>query len=507
MSPTAPLLVYEDELDSSMSFTGEEVNAANEEKSASDESTALNNGEAQTANDPTDNSPQTPAPTEKKRTRKRQRHPHLWKQNQRKEAVERGLKYTSKSGKEVPAKAMGGGCGLGCRNHCHMKIHPNQREKVFKEFWKLKHKEKWIFLRKFTEEETPKERRPGKSDREREITIKDFLPLNKDEKVKVCRTMFLSTFDISPQWVRTARSKDANSLVMDSPKTGKHPNHAQVDEEIKQSVRQHIESFPTVPSHLCRARSGRKYFEAGMNITKLWMLYLKHMQEASPGKKPASLRQYRDIFNNEFYIFFHHPKKDQCEICFIFQRLSEDARKKDQEKYDTHMRRKMEANALKESDKQAALANPDIVYACYDLQKVMNLPKSPVGRLYYLRKLNVYNFTIWAVHGRKKTRICFVWDETEYLRGAQQVLSAVYMFIEEMWRLYRVKEFRFWSDNCSGQNKNKFLYSMYTKAAATFGVKIQHRYMEKGHTYNEADSMHHTIEEATKFSDVYTPEQ
>ncbi|KAK3914290.1 Peptide chain release factor 1 [Frankliniella fusca] len=71
---------------------------------------------------------------------------------------------------------------------------------------------------------------------------------------------------------------------------------------------------------------------------------------------------------------------------------------------------------------------------------------------------------------------------------------------------HNIKEFIFWSDNCGGQNKNKFLFSMYSYASAKFKIKITHRYMERGHTMNEADSMHATIERASKGSQIYDPD-
>ena len=48
---------------------------------------------------------------------------------------------------------------------------------------------------------------------------------------------------------------------------------------------------------------------------------------------------------------------------------------------------------------------------------------------------------------------------------------------------------------------------MYTWVAAKLKVKIVHRYMERGHTQNEADNIHQVIEKATKPRDVNHPDQ
>lgn len=70
-----------------------------------------------------------------------------------------------------------------------------------------------------------------------------------------------------------------------------------------------------------------------------------------------------------------------------------------------------------------------------------------------------------------------------------------------------IKEFCFYSDNCAGQNRNRFIFAMWEYAAFTFKVKITHRFLEKGHTQNEGDSMHACIENAHKGKLIYVPSQ
>lgn len=47
------------------------------------------------------------------------------------------------------------------------------------------------------------------------------------------------------------------------------------------------------------------------------------MKENLSDLKPATERQYTDIFNTEFNIGFFIPKKDQCEICLDYRNSSE----------------------------------------------------------------------------------------------------------------------------------------------------------------------------------------
>lgn len=69
----------------------------------------------------------------------------------------------------------------------------------------------------------------------------------------------------------------------------------------------------------------------------------------------------------------------------------------------------------------------------------------------------------------------------------------------------------FYSDNCPGQQKNKFMFSLYLYAVQTLNIKsITHKFLIKGHTQNEGDSVHSTIEGELKkqlrSGPLYTPD-
>lgn len=131
----------------------------------------------------------------------------------------------------------------------------------------------------------------------------------------------------------------------------------------------------------------------------------------------------------------------------------------------------------------------------FDLEKVLPTPQCEVSSFYYKRKLATYNFTIYDVG--KKEGYCFMWDESDGKRGSNEISTCILKFIK-LKKLSGIKEFSFYSDNCAGQNRNRFIYSMWEYAAYTLKVNIIHTFLEKGHTQNEGDSMHATIECAKK---------
>lgn len=108
------------------------------------------------------------------------------------------------------------------------------------------------------------------------------------------------------------------------------------------------------------------------------------------------------------------------------------------------------------NDIKAARESQNILVACYDLQAVLQTPCGDISVLYYKRKLNCYNFTVYNT--TKKHGMCYFWNESVAKRGVNEIGSCILMYIRE----YSVgKNVVFYSDNCCGQNKNKGMTSLY----------------------------------------------
>ena len=64
------------------------------------------------------------------------------------------------------------------------------------------------------------------------------------------------------------------------------------------------------------------------------------------------------------------------------------------------------------------------------------------------------------------------------------------------------------SDDCAGQNRNRFVAFALNFARAHFDLKtINHTLLEKGHTETENDSVHATIERKARNIEIYSPQQ
>lgn len=131
-------------------------------------------------------------------------------------------------------------------------------------------------------------------------------------------------------------------------------------------------------------------------------------------------------------------------------------------------------------------------------------PQNETSPFYYKRKFAVYSFIEFDIG--KRLSYSYVWNESEAKRWSNEIATYLLKFMKYMVDK-GINEFCFYSNNCSGQNQNRFIFAMREYAAFTFKVKITHRFLEKGHTQNEGDSMHACIENSHKRKLIYVPSQ
>jgi hypothetical protein len=96
------------------------------------------------------------------------------------------------------------------------------------------------------------------------------------------------------------------------------------------------------------------------------------------------------------------------------------------------------------------------------------------SQLFYRRKLATFNLTVYDL-GINEGH-CYVWHEGVAKRDANNIATCVFDFIKTKSEL-GVKDFSFFSDNCSGQNKNKAMHIMYLHCLRKFDPEqITHYY-------------------------------
>ena len=393
------------------------------------------------------------------------------------------------------------GRGTKCHKHCHQSISADQREKLFQDFWKLGNlSNQREYLLRHVRRKPVRSNISASSKRAKKCSFNYGFLVN-DQLIQVCKIFFLHTLAISDQMLLTTFQKlNENGHVQ--PERRSLPAARKLPSELRNHIRDHINKYPVVDSHYCRKSTQKKYLDPGLNLTEMYRMYC---EECSASGRPAAKKwAYDEVFHNEFNLGFHRPKKDQCDFCVKYKNLDESGRDKIRDKMEEHEKNKTLARELKHHLKEQAKTDRNMNVACFDLQQVLLTPHSMSSQLFYRRKLSTFNLTIFDI--ASKSGYCCMWHEGVGKRGANNVASCIMKYIRHMNE--KSKEFHFFTDNCCGQNKNKVLTSMYFHAVKTLNIdRICHYYLEKGHTENEGDSMHSTIETAAKNVNIVSPIQ
>lgn len=107
-------------------------------------------------------------------------------------------------------------------------------------------------------------------------------------------------------------------------------------------------------------------------------------------------------------------------------------------------------------------------------------------------------------HSIKK---CYFWHEGEGNWGADEIESCVLKFFAKELINYKGDDsldLVFYSDNCCGQNKNKYIVGVYMYAIIKYDKlnSITHKFFVPGHTKNEGDSIPSVIEKQIVFVEI-----
>lgn len=482
-------------------------------------------------------------------SRKRKLKAHDWIANRAKKLRNLGQQYVSKDSLKVrKAKAVKQPCA-GCSYRCTEKFSAAERKDIFTRYWSLGDvtRQREFILRNMAEivtvepneedteegqhnneeqrilndeEENLEKTEPKKQEKnkisnqkivesKRKANCAYSFPDSKSEGIRrrVCKPFFMSTLNISHRVIQTIRKK-FKAGFMEGELRGKHKNHSKVSEEVKEGIRNHIKSIPHIESHYLRAQTTRQFIDGGRTIAGIHRDYTdKCKLDSQPF---GNLTLFSRIFNNEFNLAFYVPKKDQCDFCVANENSDNTNNESVSKTYAAHLEEKNLSRIEKENDKSNSPNN--VIVCSFDLQAALPTPNGDVSSFYYKSKLATYNLTIYEL--KTNIGLCNVWYEGTAARGANEISTFVFNYIEKKSLENETKfDLIFYSDNCSGQNKNKIILAMYMYALHKFQNinTITHKFLIRGHTQNEGDTMHSCIEKeirrARRSGPIFVPAQ
>ncbi|XP_047027513.1 uncharacterized protein LOC124635622 isoform X3 [Helicoverpa zea] len=498
----------------------EQLNANNTENRTPEPTRELDGGTMENQDNLTeDTTSGTPTVSTKPKGKKRTRQPENWKQTRAKKLRNCGKSYINSKNIITKARELKPPCNDQCRLQYSSKIDSVQRQSIFDAYWELGdiHNQRSFILSclsditpryKYTNALTPRH------------CNKAFHFVVAGNSIRVCKTFFTNTLNISDRMIRTVKHKTDKHGILKTDCRGITGNHKS-DEVLISDIKEFINSIPRTDSHYTRQSSTREYIDGGKTIVDLF----KDFEEVQKQKnKPAGKYcTFYKVFNTQFNISFFRPRKDQCDTCLQYQNSSPEQKLIIQEKYDSHLEEKTLSRQEKYNDRLKIDDSNKVIL--FDLQAVLQSPKGDTSAFYYKSKLNSYNFTVASLNKKVEGKVqesysnvhCYFWNETDAKRGANEIGSCLLHYFEQLCIESRATNEEginliLYSDNCGGQNKNKYIVTLYLYAVTHLNINsITHKYLIKGHTQNEADNIHSLIEKEVKKNlrsgPIYSPHQ
>lgn len=425
------------------------------------------------------------------KSRKRSKNSENWKKAKVSKAYNTG---TIKRGDEKVKRSVKERCQ--CKRRKCSTITDDQRTEIFNSFWSesstaairqsfiIGHTEKKVKIRGVL---TPTYQR-GEN-------VYYFLTVL-GRRVPVCERFFISTLSISKRMIHYNLSKVVNGIRQVKEKRVA-ANKTCAASHTK--VHNHISSYPKIESHYCRSDTKREYLESSLTTREMYRAFCRDNEDCV-----TSETYYRKVFSEEFNLGFHKPSKDMCDTCdsYLKHKQNNTLTPDLETKQLAHIRRKDAARASKAVDK--VLVDGTLAVA-FDLQQVLTVPRLFAAKSYYKRKLNMYNLTFYELQTNQGH--CYTWTEAEANRGANDIATAVILFLEMLDVQGLYEHIILYSDTCGGQNRNRHLITAIVSFLdrSHHIKKISQKFFESGHSHMECDSMHSCIEDRFSSREIELP--
>ena len=85
-----------------------------------------------------------------------------------------------------------------------------------------------------------------------------------------------------------------------------------IPDQIKEDIQNHINSFPRVESHYCRASTNREYLDEKSTLTKCTIFYCDQCN--TNNVVPAKLSTYINIFIHSLIYILTNQRKESCDL-------------------------------------------------------------------------------------------------------------------------------------------------------------------------------------------------
>lgn len=359
------------------------------------------------------------------------------------------------------------------------------REELFRQFWEdLNWDGKKFYVKSMIDRKVPYRCTTKNTLTRKNVTFLYHLKINGIRK-QVCKNLFLNTLALGDKQVR--------GWILNKPKIPGKPIPKNTKGGDSSFARKFLEEIPKLPSHYCRQETKKLYLEPIFR-TKIQLFEAYQTKCNEIQVQCLSYATFLRIVE-QMKIAIHQPKKDRCDVC-----CSHEVGNIGDLEYNLHTDKKNAARDEKSKDKKDAIDGKTHVITM-DVQKVLLCPMLNASALYYKTKLIVHNFTVFDLATTNAT--CFLWDECQAELVASVFATCLIRYLDANFK--DELPIVIWSDGCTSQNRNAILSNALVHYAVKTGKIIVQKYLEKGHTQMEVDSVHAHIENNLKGKSIFLP--
>lgn len=212
--------------------------------------------------------------------------------------------------------------------HCEQ-FTENQREEIFKQFWKSNWDEKKTYISNVVTKKVVNRSRVLDENSRRQNTYNYHPKYQNSDGLQVCKQMFLATLGVN-EWMVHNWIKESTHGMPNKNSTLMQCSDSEIDEEqnnisfIRSSLNNRkldleawIQKLPKMPSHYCPLQSKRLYLEGPFDTKQeVYDLYAKHCNEKN--MRPLS-KSFLFEFLEENNFAIYKPRKDQCDLCTSYK--------------------------------------------------------------------------------------------------------------------------------------------------------------------------------------------
>nr|CAH7729980.1 unnamed protein product [Callosobruchus chinensis] len=307
--------------------------------------------------------------------------------------------------------------------------------------------------------------------------------------------MFLKTLAVKEWSVRNWVEKSKYGIV---------PNVTRTDRRFSSRTTQNdkvistfLDKLPKIPSHYCRKDTKKMYLEQDFSsYSDLYKAYIEYSNEenTSPASRNTLIKWVKEM---NFGIF--KPRKDLCDTCFEYE-----SGNLDPAEWEKHRKSKDRAQKEKSNDKEKA-DNGLLHVVTVDLQAVKTCPYLSASSLYFKTKLVCHNYTVYDLSTRHCSYYWFSEIDADLQASTFASLLVDYLQRKYLQKPQSKKEIVIYSDGCTYQNRNSTIANALLSLSYEYNRTITQKFLVKGHSQMECDSVHTTIEKKLRNKKIEIP--